>query len=253
MQANVNKIIKAVALATALCAVLCACGNKTPIEEPTTSLPSSSVVPTTTEPATTEPVKVEPTTEKTTAAKPSTTAPKPTKPTTGEATQTTKAPRETTTRHQNPIANAFITADKMVGYRLISKDEINKVAAEMADSSEIYYVRLQDGTSTYYIAVDLQTAQAIALSNPQVLRELCRQLDAKQQAMADKNEDYILMDYTHLVGELEVHYLGYLLTGALGAEDGALASFYRSCKVADLNIDESRFGPVIDIIGTIYG
>ncbi len=258
MQANVNKIIKAVALATALCAVLCACGKKAPIEEQTTTSPSSSAAPTTSEPATTEPDVTEPdvtepTTEKTTVKKPSTTAPKPTKPTTEEATQTTKAPRETTTRHQNPIANAFITADKIVGYRLISKDEIDKVAAEMADVSEIYYVRLQDGTSTYYIAVDLQTAQAIALSNPQVLRELCRQLDSKQQAMADKNEDYVLMDYTHLVGELEVHYLGYLLTGALGAEDGALASFYRSCKVADLNIDESRFGPVIDIIGAIYG
>ena len=61
------------------------------------------------------------------------------------------------------------------------------------------------------------------------------------------------MDYTHLVGELEIHFVGYLLTGMLGGEDGPLASFYNSCKVADLNIDESRFGPIIDIIGAIYG
>ncbi len=257
MNPNVNKIIRAVAILTALCAVLCACGKKTPPEETTTNPPSSSAIettePTTTQPTTTEPTTAEPTTEKTTAAKPSTTAPKPTKPTTEEATETTKAPLETTTRHANPVANALLSADKMVAYRLISKDEINKVAEELADNSEIYYVRLQDGTSTYYMAVDLQTAQAIALSNPQVLRELCRKLDNKQQAMAGENEDFVLMDYTHLVGELEVHYLGYLLTGALGAEDGALASFYRSCKVADLNIDENRFGPVIDIIGAIYG
>ncbi len=151
------------------------------------------------------------------------------------------------------MANAVITADKIVGYRLISKDEINSIAEEIADSSEIYYVRLQDGTNTYYMAVNLQTAQALALSNPHVLRELCRQLDEKQQLMADKDTEYVLMDYTHLVGELEVHYLGYMLTGALGAEDGPLSSFYRSCSVADLNIDESRFGPIIDVIGVIYG
>ena len=71
--------------------------------------------------------------------------------------------------------------------------------------------------------------------------------------MADKDTEYVLMDYTHLVGELEVHYLGYMLTGALGAENGPLSSFYRSCRVADLNIDESRFGPIIDVIGIIYG
>lgn len=257
MKPNVNKIIRTVAILTALCAVLCACGKKAPPEEPTTTTPSSSATqttePATTQPATTEPTTAEPTTEKSTVAKPSATTPKPTKPTTEEATETTKAPLETTTRHANPVANALLSADKMVAYRLISKDEISKIAEEMADNSEIYYVRLQDGTSTYYMAVNLQTAQAIALSNPQVLRELCRKLDSKQQAMAGENEDFVLMDYTHLVGELEVHYLGYLLTGALGAEDGALASFYRSCKVADLNIDESRFGPVIDIIGTIYG
>ena len=70
--------------------------------------------------------------------------------------------------------------------------------------------------------------------------------------MASSDKDYVLMDYTHLVGELEVHYLGYLITGALGAEDGPLSGFYNSCKVADLNVDESRFGPIIDIIGVLY-
>ena len=286
MKLNVNKIIRAVALITALCAVLCACGKKEPTKEDETTTPSSSATETTqsttvestTAPVTTEPTTAEhttvehttaestsaepttaesttaeSTTEKVTSTKPSTTATSPDNSATEAPTQTTKPAPETTTRHENPVANALLTADKMVTYRLVSKDEINKIAAEIADNSEIYYVRLQDGTSTYYMAVDLQTAQAIALSNPQVLRELCRQLDSKQQAMAGQDEEFVLMDYTHLVGELEVHYLGYLLTGALGAEDGALASFYRSCKVADLNIDESRFGPIIDIIGTIYG
>ncbi len=263
MKTNPNKIIRAVALTTAICAVLCACGKKEPEQvTTTTSQPDVSQSVPVTEPTTeltTESTTVETTTAPTTTAKPSTTAPKPVKPATTVTTteQTTqkpsKKPMETTTRHANAFANAFLNADKMVSYHLISKDEVNKIATDMAEGSDIYYVRLQDGTKTYYMAVDLQTAQAMALSNPAVLRELCRQLDAKQKEMADGDEEYVLMDYRHLVGELEVHYLGYLLTGALGAEDGMLASFYRSCKVADLNIDEGRLGPIIDIIGAIYG
>ncbi len=263
MKQNANKIIKAVALATAVCAVLCACDRTKQNGEPSSTATtasqttqsatqeSTSTEPVT-QPSTTEPATV-PTTESTTAPKPSTTSPKPTQPTTQEDTETTETNPETTTRHENPVINAFINAGKIAGYSLISKDEIKTIAEEMADDSKIYFVRLEDGTKTYYMAVDLQTAKAMALSNPQVLRELCRQLDSKQQLMAGEQDDYVLMDYTHLVGELEVHYVGYLITGALGADDGPLSSFYNSCKVADLNIDEDRFGPVIDVIGTICG
>lgn len=257
MKQNPNRIIKAVALALAISCVLCAC-NKVKTDDPQPSAPPSSSHTTeaaTQELTTAQATTTQPTTEKTTATEPATTRPEPVQTTTEKETQTTNAPLETTTRHKNSFANAFITSDKIIGYRLISTEEIEKVAGELADDSEIYYVRLEDGTKTYYMAVDLQTAQAIALSNPQVLRELCRQLDSKQQLMAEEegDEEYILMDYTHLVGELEMHYLGYLLTGALGAEDGPLSSFYNSCKIADLNIDENRFGPAIDIIGAIYG
>ncbi len=267
MNTNPNKIITVIALTAVLCSAMCACGTTEQKEPDSTTEPTTVYTETTQqsvteetatlpeEITTAEPATQEPSSNPVSPSKPS--APqKPTAPATTvtEAETTLKAPKETTTRHSNAIANAFITADQILSYRLISKDEINNVASEIADSTEIYYVRLQDGTKTYYMAVDLQTAQAIALSNPAVLRELCRQLDAKQTEMADGSEgDYVLMDYTHLVGELEVHFLGYLLTGALGADDGVLASFYRSCKVADLNIDEGRLGPIIDIIGVIYG
>ncbi len=263
MKSNRNRIIRAVALAVAACSLLCACNNTKP--DDSTTEPSSSVTATVTEPASTEPA-TEPSTQQTTsepttavpstkpaATRPTSTAPDTTTETTTQTQESTKAPQEITTRHKNALANAVITADKIIGYRLISKDEINSVASDIADASEIYYVRLQDGTNTFYMAVNLQTAQALALSNPRVLRELCRQLDEKQQLMTDKDTEYVLMDYTHLVGELEVHYLGYMLTGALGAENGPLSSFYRSCSVADLNIDESRFGPIINVIGIIYG
>ncbi len=270
MKTNANRIIKAVALAAAVSAVLCACNKTDTDDTPSSTAPAVSQTAqsftqdaTAPEPPVAEPVTQPPETEKvtekttkpTTSKATSTSAPKPTQTTTEKESETTKAPVEKTTRHKNPVVNAFIAADKIAGYRLISKDEIKKVAGDMADSSEIYYVRLDDGTQTFYMAVDFQTAQALALSNPQVLRELCRQLDEKQKLMAeeDKNEGYVLMDYTHLVGELEVHYIGYLLTGALGAENGPLSSFYNSCKVADLNIDENRLGPIIDIIGTICG
>ncbi len=278
MKSNRNRIIRVLALALAACSLLCACNkaesDKTSSADSNSESATETVSATeltteltteftTAEPSTEPSVTQTTTAEQTTAAvtmRPTTTKPVSTaapnstvKPTETTTKEHTKAPLETTTRHSNPIANAANTAGKIISYRLISKDEIKTVASEIADTSEIYYVRLNDGTNTYYMAVDLQTAQAIALSNPRVLRELCKQLDEKQKQMADKDTEYVLMDYTHLVGELEVHYLGYLLTGALGAEDGPLASFYRSCSVADLNIDEARFGPIIAVIGVIYG
>lgn len=256
-----NKIIRVACCFLTLASILCACSKQPdatattlpeetvgsvsitePITEPTTQAatePSTAVTETTTVPATT----AAPTTQKP-VTQPATTAVQ-----TTEA-ETTVIPTEVT---EATTLNALQATEKIIGYFFLTPDRILSTATDLADKSDIYYVRLQDGRNTFYIAVDLQTAEALSIANPQVLRELCRQLETKQQEMADSDKEYVLMDYRHLVGELEVHYVGYLLTGALGGESGPLASFYNSCKVADLNIDESRFGPIIDIIGVIYG
>ncbi len=256
MDISRNKIIRAVSFVLAASTLLCACQRQTEQQdetttaaEVTTTAPANAQAATTLPPETTtaEPSTLAPTT----AQRPSTTAPKPTAPVTTETTQA--ATVEATTQAETTTLNAVQATAKIIGYYLMTPEQVSQTASDLADRSKVYYVRLQDGSNTFYIAVDLQTAEALSLANPQVLRELCKALEEKQQQMAESDSEYVFMDYTHLVGELEIHYIGYLLTGALGGESGPLASFYNSCKVADLNVDESRFGPIIDIIGTIYG
>ena len=256
MKPLTNKLIRAIGIILCAGCILSACtpqSQKEPPTEKTTEGTTAAVTTTapsetTTEEATTaETTTAESTTQPTTNPRPQTTAP-----TTTTAPETTTVPETTTLPEQSDFQKVMEGTATILGCYFMTPDKINETAADMAQKSKVYYVRLQDGTNTYYIAVDLQTAQALTLANPQVLRALCKELETIQQEKAD-GEDYALMDYTHLVGELEVHFVGYLLTGVLGGESGPLASFYNSCKVADLNIDESRFGPIIDVIGTIYG
>ncbi len=253
MKPFTNKLIKAVGLILCASCVFTAC-TRQPDVEPTTD-PVETTTQGTTAATTTAPdesTTQEPSTQETTTAQPTTQAkPQTTKPVT-TVPETTTMPEATTLPEKTDFQKVLEGTATIIGCYFMSPDKISQTASEMAKNSEVYYVRLQDGTKTYYIAVDLQTAQALTLANPQVLRALCKELEAAQQQKAD-GEDYVLMDYDHLVGELEIHFVGYLLTGMLGGESGPLASFYNSCKVADLNIDESRFGPIIDVIGAIYG
>ncbi len=255
MKALTNKLIRAVGIVLCAGCILSACTpqshNEPPTEKTTEGTTAAAITTapeeTTTEEATTaETTTAESTTQPTTKPRPQTTVP------TTKAPETTTVPETTTLPEQSDFQKVMQGTATILGCYFMTPEKINETAADMAQKSKVYYVRLQDGTNTYYIAVDLQTAQALTLANPQVLRALCKELEAIQQTKAEGN-DYVLMDYTHLVGELEVHFVGYLLTGVLGGESGPLASFYNSCKVADLNIDESRFGPIIDVIGAIYG
>ena len=259
MKALTNKLIRAVGIVLCAGCLLSACtpqSHNEPPTEKTTEGTTAAVTTTapaettteeaTTSEATTAEAATKPVTQPTTKPRPQTTAP------TTAAPETTTAPEATTLPEQSDFRKVMQGTATILGCYFMTPEKISETAADMAQKSDVYYVRLQDGTNTYYIAVDLQTAQALTLANPQVLRALCKELEAIQQEKAE-GEDYVLMDYNHLVGELEVHFVGYLLTGALGGESGPLASFYNSCKVADLNVDESRFGPIIDVIGAIYG
>lgn len=278
---NRNKIIRMLCILSVSTLVLTACTNEPDaqpgttqptvavgeITEPATQLHEEETL-TSSESLTTEPYEpitvfvpdTEPSVSQTVPAAPATKPTAETESTTQpeSATELTTQAEQTTAK-QPYLQQMLDNASTMAGYYFISRDEIGNIADSMVNDSKIYYVRLQDGTNTFYIAVDLQTAQALALANPQVLKEVCVRLEQAQQQQAqaalqgEESDEYVLMDYTHLVGELEIHFVGYLLTGALGGEDGPLAGFYNSCKVADLNIDESRFGPIIDVIGTVVG
>ena len=231
-----------------------------------TDVPTAPVSAQTTAPQTTEPKTTVPQTAAQQTTVPQTAAPKTTVPQTAAQQTTvpqTAAPQTTApsgdagqtviVKLEEQISHNIDTRLSLAGYTLMSEEHSDKLSQAIADNTSVYLVVLSDGSKTYYMAVDFRTKESLSLCNPRVLREVCEKLDEKQRELADDGE-FELMDYTHIVGELQLHFLGYLVTDALGGEAGPFAGLYNSFKVADLNVDESRVPPrIIRIFGLIYG
>lgn len=139
----------------------------------------------------------------------------------------------------------------------LSPERIDELSENIAKQSKVYLVELRDGRKTYYMAVDFQNDESVCLSNIFVLRATSRKLLERSQSLQKSTKtDYVaLMDYTHIVGELGLHYAGYRVTNAMGGEilRGPIGKAYNSFKVADLNIDEQRMPLLIRIVGQVIG
>lgn len=157
---------------------------------------------------------------------------------------------------QKTLSEMF--ADKQItNIFFLSPENVDKVSDDLAKDAQVYLVELKDGRKTYYIAVDLRAQEAVYLSNLFVMRATSQKLFRRTERMANSSKEKALslMDYTHIVGELELHYLGYRVTDALGGEalHGLLGKVYNSCSVADLNTDEYRMLAVIRAVGLLIG
>lgn len=138
----------------------------------------------------------------------------------------------------------------------LTDDEISGIAKRISQNAKIYPVVLEDGNATYYIAVDFRNDDSKYLYNPLVLRQTTAELLGRTEKLSAKRADVkYLMDYTHMVGELKTHFMGYRFSKNLGGENskGLIGLIYRSCSVADLNIDEDRFPVVIRLFGVVVG
>lgn len=140
----------------------------------------------------------------------------------------------------------------------LSDEEVEAIADRLSEKADIYLVELKDGRRTYYIAVDFRDDDAVYLSKLVVLRAASQKLYARSEALASLVEDDpkpVLMSYSHIVGELSMHYMVYRLTSMLGGENlpGTLGNLYRASAVANLNIDEDRLAFLIPILGQLIG
>ena len=140
----------------------------------------------------------------------------------------------------------------------LSDEDVEAISGRLADHSRIYLVELQDGHYTYYMAVDFRDDDAVYFSRLAVLRATSHKLYERSEEMAAKDKpagEPLLMSYTHIIGELGLHYMGYRVTDALGGEKlpGLLGKVYRSCVVADLNVDEGRMAAAIRLAGRLLG
>ena len=150
-----------------------------------------------------------------------------------------------------------VSAKRVTAVTRLTKEQVEEISDRLAQHSNIYLVQLQDGRRTYYMAVDFRDDDAVYFSKLVVMRAASQKLLERSEAMAEEESEPkpILMSYTHIIGELSLHYAGYRVTNALGGEKlpGLLGKVYRSCVVADLNIDEGRMAVAIRLAGKLLG
>lgn len=148
-------------------------------------------------------------------------------------------------------------AARVIGVRRLTDEELEAISDKLCAQSNVKLVELKDGRYTYYIAVDFRMEDGEYFARPAVLRKTSHKLYDRTQQMAQNETECtpVLMDYTHIVGEITLHFVVFRVTDSLGGESltGVLGRLYRSAVVADLNIDENRFPILIRIVGLLIG
>ena len=140
----------------------------------------------------------------------------------------------------------------------LSPEEVEAISGRLAEHADVYLVELRDGHYTYYMTVDFRDDDSVYFARLPVMRATSHKLYARSEEMAAQDKpagEPLLMSYTHIVGELSLHYFLYRVTGALGGEKlpGALGKIYRQSAVADLNVDEGRMAAAIRLAGLLLG
>ena len=154
---------------------------------------------------------------------------------------------------------AVVAAQKLVTpLTYLSDEAIEAISDRLSSKANIYPVTLQDGRVTYYIQLDLRDDDYAFLAKLAVMRATAHKLYARSEEMAkqaDTEQEPLLMSYSRIIGELTMHFTGYRITKALGGEKlpGLLGKVYRSCSVADLNVDEGRMAVFIRLLGMLLG
>ena len=161
-----------------------------------------------------------------------------------------------------PSADNFLPSavaqKRVTAVTRLSDEQVEEISGRLAEHSDVYLVELSDGRYTYYMTVDFRDDDAVYFSRLAVMRATSRKLYERSLEMAAQDQpagEPLLMSYTHIIGELSLHYVGYRVTDALGGEKlpGLLGRVYRSCVVADLNVDEGRLAFAIRLAGRLLG
>ena len=137
------------------------------------------------------------------------------------------------------------------GFVFVEDSEIEAISQRIADSCTYKVVTIENGKSTVYVAVDLIKNREIF--DARVFLNATEKMlnKAEEEAIANGMEqnpnNYDLMSYHHLAGELALHMILADVTNDLGATKGnsILRDLYNKAVVSDLNIDESRINPAL--------
>ena len=133
----------------------------------------------------------------------------------------------------------------------VEEGQVEAVSQKIADACKYRITTIEDGKKTVYVAVDLRICKEIF--DARVFLNATKKIFDKCEELAiidgkDANPDnYKLMSYDHLAGELALHMIIADITNDLGANKGNsfLKEFFDMSVVSDLNVDEDRLAPAI--------
>lgn len=137
-------------------------------------------------------------------------------------------------------------ADFFSGFVFVKDSEVEAISQRIADSCKYKVEVIEGGKKTVYVAVDLIRNKEIFdarvfLNTTEKMLKKAEDL-AISQGMEQDPDNFDLMSYHHLAGELALHMILADVTNDLGATkgNGILKDLYNKAIVSDLNIDEDR-------------
>ena len=142
-------------------------------------------------------------------------------------------------------------------YVFVKLDDAPEIARMIADGSIMSYHTIEDDKGTLYISVNIEDNPEIF--NYAVFRQVVEDLYARQDEALITNQygkiDYV-MSYEHIAGELAMHMLVFAAVNEImhitRSRDIRLVELYKTCAVADLNIDEARVpSGMIELFGRL--
>lgn len=199
----------------------------------------------------------EPTTKPVTPTEPTdpTTPTQPTEPTTEPTTELTTEPDDDEVPGFEVKAGDL--SEILSKYIFVKFDDSPEIARIIASDSAITYHTINGDDGTLYISINIEENPQIF--NYAVFRQVVEDLYARQgeELLTDKygKIDYA-MSYEHIAGELAMHMLLFAAVSEVmhvtKSRDKRLVDLYKSCAVADLNIDEARIPTeAISILGIL--
>lgn len=193
----------------------------------------------------------EPTTKPVTPTDPT----QPTEPTTEPSTEPTTKPDDDEVPGFEVKAGDL--SELLSKYIFVKFDDSPEIARIIASDSAITYHTINGDDGTLYISINIEENPQIF--NYAVFRQVVEDLYARQEEelLTDKygRIDYV-MSYEHIAGELAMHMLLFAAVSEVmhisNSRDRRLVNLYKSCAVADLNIDEARIPTeAISILGIL--
>lgn len=131
----------------------------------------------------------------------------------------------------------------------IEKDKADEVASYIVENSKYTVKVIADGKQTVYCSVDfdkfpeIYDAKVYSLAIEKIQNK-CDEV-AAAEGIDLAGDGYSAMSYSHIAGELALHMILAKLSKDTASWNPLAEWIYERANIADLNVDENRFPPVL--------